>query len=405
MKPSTSDCLVPPAHCPPSRRPVLGWASFTRVDTGAMSGFENLRHAELTTSGRAAIYQALLQLHLPVQSSVLVPTYHCPTMIAPVLMANLNPVYFGLTDDGLPNLATIDAVTADGCKAMIVSHYFGFSRSLAEVRQWCDQRGIALIEDCAHCYFGNAGNRPVGAWGDFATASLTKFFPVPEAGVLASAHHDIPPLRLSPPGLKAQLRGLADVLELSAEHKRFAGINSALRLLFWLKRSLRRTEPKAEAPPASATENMMQDCDMARIAQGPLWVSSALMSVLPRGRVMARRRENFALYARHFDHVLGARPLFSSPPESAAPYVFPLWVDEPDQVYLALREQGLPVFRWDRIWPGTPHRDGDVGPLWSHHVLQLLCHQDLTEADIERTCRAILSALPPAPASAISAAH
>jgi hypothetical protein len=50
-----------------------------------------------------------------------------------------------------------------------------------------------------------------------------------------------------------------------------------------------------------------------------------------------------------------------------------------------MRAQGLPVFRWDRIWPGTPADPHDSGPRWSRQVLQLLCHQDLTAADIERS--------------------
>lgn len=380
-------------HSPLPRGPILDWSSFKIVDAPGISSVENLAHTVFTTSGRAAIYQALLQLQLPAQSKVLVPTYHCPTMVAPVLLANLNPAYFGLRADGLPNLDTIDAATANKCKAMIVSHYFGLARSLAEVRLWCNERGIALIEDCAHCYFGEAGERPVGAWGDFSTASLSKFFPVPEGGLLASAQRPISDLRLSPPSFKTQLKGWIDVLELATKYKRFAGINSALAFLFRLKNSQPQLEAKADSATESTTTNMMRDCDMARIAQAPLSASMALKAVLPRGRIIAKRHQNFAMYARHFERVQGARPLFPMPSESVAPYVFPLWVDEPDHLYHALREQALPVFRWDRIWPGTPQLDGDVGLLWSHHVLQLLCHQDLSEADIERISRAILSLL------------
>src|SRR5665647_522848 len=112
-------------------------------------------------------------------------------MVAPVLLAGLNVACFGIHGDGLPKLDTIDAAIASQSKAMLVSHYFGLPNSLAEVRQWCDEHGVALIEDCAHCYFGEAGERPVGAWGDFAAASLSKFLPVPEGGLLASAHRPI----------------------------------------------------------------------------------------------------------------------------------------------------------------------------------------------------------------------
>lgn len=398
--PASSSSASQPSKRPLPRGPILDWSSFTVVDAPGIPSVENLTHTAYTTSGRAALYQALLQLQLPPAGTVLVPSYHCPTIIAPVILANLKPAFYGLRADGLPNLATIDTAKANKSKAMIVPHYFGLARSFAEVRQWCDDRGIALIEDCAHCYFGMAGERPVGAWGDFSTASLSKFFPVSEGGVLASAHRPISDLRLSPPSFKSQLKGWVDVLELATNYKRFSGINSALTFLFRLKNSPPKLETKAGGPAESVISNLIRHCDMARNSQAPLWASMTLKAVLPRGRIIAKRHQNFAIYARHFERVKGARPLFLWPSESAvAPYVFPLWVDEPDRVYDALREQALPVFRWDIIWPGVPHLDGDVGPLWSHHVLQLLCHQDLSEADITRTALAILSLLSEPPAS------
>ena len=385
---------MPTSNSPLPRGPLLDWSSFKIVDAPGLTSVENLVHTRFTTSGRAAIYQALLQLQLPPASTVLVPTYHCPTMVAPVILANLNVAYFGLQADGLPNIDTIDAATAGKSKAMLVSHYFGLARSLAKVRQWCDDRGIALIEDCAHCYFGNAGERPVGAWGDYATASLSKFLPVPEGGLLASAHRPIPPLQLTPQSVKAQLKGWLDVFESATRYKRFRGLTSTLAILFRVKNWRLQSQSNVHDNGKSTAASMLRDCDMSRIAQAPLGTSMILKAILPRGRVILRRQENFNVYAKHLADVAGARLLFPLPPNTAAPYVFPLWVDDADRVYHALRAQALPVFRWDRIWPGTPRLDGDVGPLWSQHVLQLLCHQDLSVADIERTALAILSLLP-----------
>lgn len=379
---------------PLPRGPVLDWSSFRVIDAPGISSIENLAHTAYTTSGRAAIFQALMQLQLPAASTVLVPTYHCPTIIAPVMLANLNVAYFGLRADGLPNLDTIDAATAVKSKAMIVSHYFGLAHSLAEVRQWCDDFGIALVEDCAHCYFGEAGERPIGAWGDYSTASLSKFFPVPEAGLLASAHHPIESLQLSPQSLKAQIKGWVDVFEPATKYKRFRGLNSGLAVLFRAKNSHLQPISKDEYSAKSADASMMHECDMSRISHAPLGASMILKSILPRGRIIARRQQNFASYAGHFAHAEGARSLFPLPSKTIAPYVFPLWVDEADRVYHALRAQALPVFRWDKVWPDTPQLDGDVGPLWSQHVLQLPCHQDLSEADIDRTSNAILGLLP-----------
>ena len=62
-----------------------------------------------------------------------------------------------------------------------------------------------------------------------------------------------------------------------------------------------------------------------------------------------------------------------------------LVVDEPDAVYAALREGGHAVLRWDLRWTEATTGERDCGPAWSRHVLQLLCHQDLTPSQIDRT--------------------
>lgn len=390
---------INPRRAPLPRAPVLGWSSFwPGSGVPNVPTVQNLPHHTYTTSGRAAIYQALKQLALPPGSSVLVPTYHCPTMVAPLLRAGLQPLYFGIDEQGLPDIRALTVAGARGARAMIAAHYFGLPRSFAAVRRWCDENRIALIEDCAHCYFGQAGERGVGQWGDFATASLSKFFPVPEAGLLGSARREIASPTLGAPGKKAQVKGWVDVLEFATQHRRLVGLRLLLGAVFALKNRHSRGTPTAVLPvfpaPTLSSEEMMKDCDMARIDVAPLVASMALNAVLPRHRILDRRRANYAAYQRAFDKVAGARPLFRQPPEAAAPYVFPLWVDDADRVYRAVREAALPVFRWDRIWPGTPDQlPGDVGPLWSRHVLQLLCHQDLRPPDITNTITALLQML------------
>lgn len=377
------------------RGPVLDWSSFRGVPAQAIDSVESLPHKRYLTSGRAAIYHALAQLALPAGATVLVPSYHCVTMVAPVVLLRLEVAFYGIRADGLPNLSAIDAATARAGSAIIVPHYFGMPQSLAEVRQWCDANGIALIEDCAHSFFGRAGDRPVGAWGDFATASLSKFFPVPEAGLLASARRPVALAPLVAPGWKAQLKGVIDVLEHAAMHRRLWGLGTILRLLMRLKNARHRPAPAlTSAPGESELDALMRESDMQRVQDRPLFVSRLLNALLPRGRIVARRKRNFARYAEHFKaYGHGTRPLFGRIADPIAAYVFPLWVDDADRVYLQLRAAGLPVFRWDRLWPGVEPMAGDCGAQWSRHVLQLLCHQDLRAGDIDRVAKTIKAAL------------
>lgn len=402
----------PALQRPLPKGPVFGWDNFAPAAPGPLpSGVLELPQQAFTTSGRAAIFHALLQLPIRPGRQVLLPSYHCPTMVAPVLLAGARPAYYGLTAEGLPDLDRISAEALREVDAMLVPHYFGLPKSLSRVRAWCDLHGIALIEDCAHCLFGQAGERPVGAWGDFATASLSKFLPVPEAGLLGSAQRPLPGLSLHNQGLKAQIKGLADVLDIASRHRRLLGLNSLLGSVFRAKQGLRPAEPRVRsqaeshagpqarsdpAPAPSEAAEFMDGSDMDRIRLAPLHISRLLTALLPHRRIVQRRRENYLHYTRELASLAGSRALQTELDPSAAPYVFPLWIEQAenaDRVYHQLRLQGFPVFRWDRIWPGTPTLEGDAGPLWSRHVLQLLCHQDLYDEDVERTIHATRLAL------------
>ena len=371
------------------KAPVLSWQTFWPGGTCDLPSVGQLPHRAMTTSGRAALLAALEQMALPAGSGVLVPSYHCPTMVAPVLQAGLKPLYFPIGEDGLPVLDGIDAVAARQARAMFVAHYFGLPKSLVRVQQWCRERGIQLVEDCAHSYFGRAGELPVGQWGDYATASLSKFFPVAEAGLLASAQHALKPLGLQPAGLRAQMKGVVDVLEYAHCQRRLPGLRQLLSPVFWLKNggqpSLEAIELAADLEQHIDPVLMMASCDMARARQAPALAARGLHRLLPQAGIVLRRRVNYMALADGLAQAPGASPLAPTLPDGAAPYVCPLWVEgraRADAIYERMRLARLPVFRWDRLWPGTPADPQDAGTAWSSQMLQLLCHQDLRPDDI-----------------------
>lgn len=384
---------------PLAKRPVLDWAAFGGTRRAGLPCVADLPQRCITTSGRAAIYHAL-KLTAPVPgSAVLVPTYHCPTMIAPVVLLGLEPVFYPIDENGLPALNRIADEDARRATALLAPHYFGITQSFASVRQWCDATGTLLIEDCAHAFYGMAGERPVGGWGDYAITSLTKFFPVLEGGLLASATRSLPPLHLVPQTLKAELRAAFDIAHLATAHGRLKGLGAPIDLLRG-GRGRRRQNDAAQAGTPSATTTAattegaaMHDSDMARVANAPLRSTRWLATHLPQQQACAHRQRLFTRYASALSNLAGARPLHSALPADTAPYAFPLWVDDAERVYHTLRLAGAPVYRWDRRWPGTPDLPGDQGPLWSKHVLQLLCHQSLNEDEVDWTLDTIHSAL------------
>jgi dTDP-4-amino-4,6-dideoxygalactose transaminase len=374
------------------RSPVLAPEAWLGHRAAGCPAVDELPHLAWHSSGRAALKRAvsLAMARNGRNRTVLVPSYHCPTMAAAVVAAGARPRFYAIGARGEPLLDCLADEQANTAAALIVPHYFGFGRALGVERQWCDARGVTLIEDCAHTFFGHAGGRPVGAWGDYAIASLTKFFPVDEAGLLASGTQPLdrePRLARGPDSWRTATR----LLLASARAGRLPVLGSMLRALErWREQTARapvaqKPARAAEAPVADEAA-MLAGCDMGRVDRQPSRLAQFICRSVARHRIVERRRRNWERLAAGLGDLPGCRVLLlGSAPE--APYVLALWADEPDTLYHRLRAAGAPVFRWDTRWPGVPTLDGDNGSAWSHHVIQFLCHQSLTPADIEQVVR------------------
>jgi hypothetical protein len=342
-------------------------------------------HLAFTTSGRAAIALALRALRVGAGDSVLVPTYHCPTMIAPVVAAGASPVFFPIDGNGGPCLDALDRLRPARLRAMIAAHYFGLPQPMSRLRAFCDSRGIALIEDCAHALFGIAEDRPVGGWGDFAIASLTKFLPVMDGGCLVC-----PAVRRDSSAsipVSHQIRNFANAIEIGASYGRLRGLNTLVTQLFEMSGRFRKStiEPAVEntgARGADATKWLADFEPASDINRGASWWTRSMVMHAHRGRIVELRRRNYLELVRLVKDIGGVRALSPSLPDEAVPYVFPLLVDEPAAIYQATRASGIPVFRWDEIWPTCPVIPEDHGRTWATHIFQIGCHQDLRLEDL-----------------------
>ena len=363
------------------RLPVLGWAAFSGERAAPTPGVLSARHRRYTTSGRAAIALALRVLEIRPGDKVLVPTYHCPTMIAPVAQSGAEPMFYPITASGGADLEWLQRAALAGTRAILATHYFGFPQPMSRLRAFCDAHRIALIEDCAHAFFGVSEGLAVGSRGDVAIASLPKFFPVPEGGLIVSATH--PLKKLEPCSWRDEVKAVADTIEIGVANGRFPGLNTLLGGVFSVKNRLRRNHDLTDAPADRGGEGVKPTGDIRLESLRPAVAARWIASSVHRSRIVAHRRRNYAALAKRLSRIDGAHALRPDLPEDATPYVFPLYVNDPAISYQRLRSAGIPLFRWDEVWPGTPVLEGDHGLDWAHRVYQLGCHQDLSLPDIE----------------------
>ena len=388
------------------RLPVFGWQALRGAREAGMPSLMGLPGMRYTTSGRAAILLALESLGVRPGDGVLLPTYHCPTMIAPAVNLGAVPMFYPIDARGAPDLSWLDQHAPATARVLLAAHFFGVPQHMDALRAWCDDRGISLIEDCAHALFGQAGARQVGSWGDVAIGSLTKFLPVNEGGCLViNAQRPMPPL--TDCGAVSHVRSAVDILEVGATQQAMPGINGLITGALAAMRRVAeghrrpRSSTASDADETDAVDAANAAADAAPLAQDFTvdaalahrrlsWPARAIAAALPRERIVQRRRRNFERLHQRLGARAGLHPLLPTLPVGCAPYVYPLWVQNPDPGYAELRRLGMPVFRWDRLWPGVPTLAQDRGPQWSHHVLQLACHQDLSDSDLERFIDTVL---------------
>lgn len=384
------------------RLPIFGWRTIQGGHAAtSLPSVLDIPSLVWTSSGRAAIAFALREMGVGAGDRILVPTYHCSTMVAPIVAAGAEPLFYPISESGAPQLDRIAALDLRGVRGMIAAHYFGLPQSMKVVREFCDQRGISFIEDCAHAMFGQADGQAIGTWGDYAIASLTKFFPVLEGGCLVSSRHLLRGAPTNAKSLRDELINVVNILETAVPFRRLTGLNSALAALFSLKNMFRHRDKKGGGPP---TKGAVKVPDLVVEGLASFEKDSPVWSCPNRGtiwlgthanpeNIIALRRRNYQLLAQKLADIPGAHPLFPVLVEGCAPYVFPLVVDNPERYYQRLRASGVPVFRWDWRWPDTPAEKGDAGALWSHQVFQIGCHQDLGLDDIDAIVNTIKSLL------------
>lgn len=332
--------------------------------------------------GRVAIGAALDAAGVRGGDVVLVPSYHCPSMVDPVLDRGARPEFYAVLQDASIDLDDIDRRLGGQTRAIIVSHYFGFPQRLDGLRAWCDRHRVVLIEDCAHAFFGAFAHGAVASVGDYAIVSLWKFFALPDGGAVVSSRHDLSALSIAEPGVAAGLRVCLDTLDYAAAHARLGPAAGLVRGLLAIKaalwRRLRRTP--AQAPAAPDGHGPVQRVPMLGLSP----VSIQLMRWSSPQRIVARRRDNYLRMARAWSTLPGCRLLHAQLPCGVVPQVVPLYVQPVEAVFERLAARGVPMIRFG--WELSPLLDRNAFAATldlSAHVLQIVCHQELTAGEVD----------------------
>ena len=151
----------------------------------------------LTTSCTHALELSGRVLDLGPGDEVIVPSFTFVSTASAFALAGARPVFADVSDSTLGlSLQSIQQSVTSKTRAICVVHYAGIPTELEEIRAWCIDQGLTLIEDNAHGFGSKLNGKPLGTFGKLSTMSFheTKNVTCGEGGALVINDEALTPI-------------------------------------------------------------------------------------------------------------------------------------------------------------------------------------------------------------------
>lgn len=362
---------------PISVLPVLRAADLLPARKALRPGILGVGRPLLLNSGAAAISWALRCTKIGEGDTVLLPAFNCPSMVKAVISAGAIPRYYSVAEDLSIPLESVASQLDPRTRAVIAPHLFTWMQDLRPLRDYCETRGLLLIEDCAHAPFGVVDGIPVGSTGHVAIASPRKFFPLREGGLLTAAARDFPlPAEAASWALSARLA--------------FDGVDAAVQSgwLPFMRPPVRFAKILGKRRVASGQDDPKDDQDSTPAVDGQIDVRRAaaptrwLLRKTLANKALLRREANYRRLKQQLQELDGGHffESLNSLARGAVPYMALFELDDPDRQFSVLHRMGLPMWRWEYSARGVCA----VADRFARSLIQLPCHQAMRNEDIDR---------------------
>jgi len=338
---------------------------------------------------RYGIYQAAQEFGLAGREILFPAFFHCVELDA-LIAAGVRPRFFpvgqGLRVDAADVAARIGPETA----AVYLIHYGGFPGPVDDLSELCRERGLLLIEDCAHALLSNLGDRPLGSFGDAAVFSLPKVVPAPNGGIVVMrGGWRLPVPNGKRPSLAAVgARTVSSVLH-NFEMRGVAGSATLRRAAVGLGKAAFRTAGVDHMPTGTP------EFEPSRLGLTMSRLSWRVLANQDFSHIVERRRRN---YRRLHDQLSDLIPsMCEGLPAGVSPLFYPFQVDARQAVLDRLGARGVEIGEfWPEWHPAVPRNEFPEVDHIRRTALWLPCHQDLTDDAVDRLAgevrRAVLEA-------------
>jgi len=356
--------------------PPLRARSFWRSRTEVLPFPLSSPNCRIYSRARQGLWNGVRALGLRAGDEILAPAYHQGAEIEAFVRAGLRCRFYRIDEFLRPLTSDLEDLLTDRTRALHVIHYWGMPQNVSPLRDWCDRRGLFLIEDCAQAFLAKSDGKWVGQAADLAVYCLYKSFGLPD-GAAAFCRATLP----EPDGSKS--------IGAWPLARRLGSNLTSQSVLMARLRDRFVPEHEDVRPEGGFLKDEYELGDPGR--------SSSLLSsyLLPRvidPAAASRRRDNFRYLLNRLGGLIPKA--FEQPTDGAAPIAFPVAADRPTDLAAAIRRNGIVA---GVFWP-TRHAcvsEGDWAraDFFRHRVLALPVHQELSRDELDRIAESVLGAI------------
>jgi len=312
----------------------------------------------------AALHLALAVFKFPEGKKVLVPSLTFSATASAILYNRLQPVF--VDSDPLTlgmDLQDLEKKYDKDCVAVMPVHYAGHPAPMEKLMPWARERGLKVIEDCAHTAGAKYKGKTLGTWGDIGCYSFEekKLMTTGDGGMMVT----------NDPELFKEVKAM-----------RWVGIDKDN----W-KTAQAYTNANKDAMHWFYELNVLgYKYNMNDLAAA---IGLAQLKKLP---AMNRRRSAIiAKYKQGIQNVQGIKPLLPYEPEKYCYQMFGIRAEKRDELMIYLKSKGIatgchytplslqPLFKeWGNNCPYV-EKEADK-------FITLPLHADLTDEEVEYVC-------------------
>lgn len=128
--------------------------------------FFGFKNAYSFNSGRSSLIAILKAMEIGNGDEVILQAFTCNAAVNPILYAGAKPVFADIDDTLNISVEEVKKKITPKTKAVMVQHTFGCPAEVIEIKKICMDKGIYLIEDCAHALGAKFKGSYCGSFGD-----------------------------------------------------------------------------------------------------------------------------------------------------------------------------------------------------------------------------------------------